>query len=245
MSALASSLRFLLGSFLDFVYPPLCCGCDAEIEAGLVCDACRLLLHTSELAVCPACGRPCLLPAAGCGLCSRPFALRRVRALGCYTAPFHNLVQALKYDGKTRLAMPLGSALRALVEQDPDYRTADLVVAVPLHSARLRERGYNQSELLAAVVALRTGISFEQPLERVRNTPTQTGRPDAKARYQNLAGAFRLKPEAVVTGRSVILVDDVCISGATLDAAARPLLQAGAKAVLGLVVAAAAPKASQ
>jgi ComF family protein len=241
MPALASSLRFLFRSLADFVYPPICYGCDDEVESGLVCEACRLLLYTSELDVCPQCGRPCADAGRGCGHCSEPFALRRVRALGFYAAPFHNLVHALKYDGKTSVAGLLGGALAALAAQDTEYQQPDLVCAVPLHPARLRERGYNQSELLAAVVAEQTGIALGLPLVRHKNTPTQTGRVDAKARRKNLADAFRLRPGEQVSGLKVVLVDDVCTSGATLDAAARPLLAAGASSVLGLVVAAASP----
>jgi ComF family protein len=245
MPALASSLKLLFRSFADFVFPPICYGCDDEIESGLVCDACRLLLFTSELDVCPGCGRPCAIAARGCGFCSVPFALRRVRALGFYAAPFHNLVHALKYDGKTSLAGLLGSALAALAQQDSEYRQADAVCAVPLHHSRLRERGYNQSELLARVVSQQAGLAMPRLLVRHRRTRSQTGRAGPGARYRNVAGAFRLRPDVSVRGLDVLLIDDVCTSGATLDAAARPLIAGGASAVFGLVVAAAAQSGGQ
>ena len=96
MPAFASSLSFLLKSLADFVFPPICYGCDSEVEAGLVCEACRLDLFTHELAVCSGCGRPCTPSTNRCGQCATPFSLSRVRALGLYVPPFDKLVQAFK-----------------------------------------------------------------------------------------------------------------------------------------------------
>ncbi len=133
----------------------------------------------------------------------------------------------------------LGGALAGLVESDPELKGADYICPVPLHRARLRERGYNQSGLLAAEVAVSTGLSLVEPLVRVRNTGTQTSLPDDEARTDNMRGAFRVKSGVDLRDRRIVLVDDVFTSGATLDAGGRQLLKAGASAVLGLVVAAA------
>jgi ComF family protein len=239
MPGLSDRLRFLLRSFGDFLFPPVCFGCEQEVEHGVICDSCRLLLWTSELEVCPECGRPCARAETGCGRCETEFCLSRVRALGPYHPPYNNLVHALKYREKTRLALVLGSALAALVGQDPDLKQADALCPVPLHPARRRERGYNQSALLALVVSGITGIPVEETLVRVRNTSTQTGKGSDAARAQNLAGAFALKKGAEVSGRRIILVDDVMTSGATLHEAGLALKRAGATEILGLVVAAA------
>lgn len=245
MPSPASSLRLLVRSLADFVFPPICFGCDSEVESGMVCDSCRLLLFTSELDVCGRCGRPCAVAAATCGLCSISFSLARVRALGLYQEPFRNVVHALKYSEKTALAELLGGALALLASQDPLLAGVDTICAVPLHPARLRERGFNQSELLAGVVSRLTGIPLEHPLRRCKNTETQTAQRNHEARRKNLEGAFRLMPSVELAGRQVILVDDVCTTGATLDAAAQPLLAAGASAVFGLVVAAPGVQDSQ
>jgi ComF family protein len=239
MPALASSVRFLLRSLADFVYPPVCCGCDTEVEEGLVCEGCRLALFTHELAVCPKCGRPCTRTAETCGHCEDRFSLSRVRALGVYAPPFNNLVQAFKYSGKTRVGELLGQALSALVEQDEVLSEADAVCPIPLHPARLRERGFNQSLLLAAAVSMTTGIPLADCLVRWKNTSTQTTKTSPEKRRKNLEGAFRLKPDADVRGKTVLLVDDVMTTGATLDPAARELLKGGAASVMGAVVAAA------
>ena len=239
MPAPASSVRFLLKSLADFVYPPICYGCDTEVEEGLVCEGCRLALFTHELAVCPKCGRPCTRTAETCGQCRTPFSLSRVRALGLYVPPFDKLVQAFKYSGKTKVGELLGRALAALVREDEALVAADAVCPIPLHPARLRERGFNQSLLLAAAVSMGTGIPLAECLVRTRNTATQTRKMNSEARLKNLAGAFRLRSDAGVDGKRILLVDDVMTTGATLDQAAQALLNGGAASVLGAVVAAA------
>ena len=239
MPALASSVRFLLKSLADFVFPPLCYGCDTEIEEKLVCEGCQLALFTHELAVCPRCGRPCASSARSCGRCDTPFNLSRVRALGMYAPPFDKLIHAFKYSGKTKVGELLGRALAALVEQDEVLSAADAVCPVPLHPARLRERGFNQSLLLAAAISMSTRIPLAEFLTRTKNTATQALKTNPEARLKNLAGAFRLKADASVDEKRVLLVDDVMTTGATLDQAAQELLKGGAASVLGAVVAAA------
>ena len=239
MPALTGSVRFLLKSLADFVYPPICYGCDAEVEEGLVCEGCRLALFTHELAVCPQCGRPCTRTAETCGQCEQKFSLSRARALGLYVPPFDKLVQAFKYSGKTKVGELLGRALAALVQQDEVLSAADAVCPVPLHPARLRERGFNQSLLLAAAISMSTRIPLRECLVRTKNTPTQTLKVNPEDRRKNLAGAFRLRPDGGIGGKKVLLVDDVMTTGATLDQAAQELLKGGAASVLGAVVAAA------
>jgi predicted amidophosphoribosyltransferase len=103
----------------------------------------------------------------------------------------------------------------------------------------MRERGFNQSLLLAAAISMSTGIPLADCLVRRKNTSTQTMKTSPAARQKNLAGAFRLRPDAGVGGKTVLLVDDVMTTGATLDQAAQALLKGGAANVLGVVIAAA------
>ncbi|MBN2537093.1 ComF family protein [candidate division WOR-3 bacterium] len=235
----AFSLRPSLRSLLDAIFPPRCYGCDVEIERGLVCAVCHAQLMSGRLGVCSGCGRPLVGGSAECGRCAVPFAPLAVRALGRYAPPYSGLVHALKYDGKEQLAQLLGAALARLVESDPDLSSADCVCPVPLHPARRRERGYNQSALLAEEVASATGIRLVDGLARRRNTRTQTALADDRARQHNMRGAFAPRAGFRGDGMRFVLLDDVTTSGATLDAAARQLLKAGAGSVFGLVVAAA------
>ncbi len=239
LGATFARVQRLFKPFVDFLFPPVCFGCDEEIEDGLICDSCRLLLFTSELDVCGRCGRPCLPGAGRCGCCDPPLALSRIRAVGVYGKPFVGLIQALKYQEKKALVPILGGALALLVEQDSGLKRADRICPVPLHPARRRERGYNQASLLAEEVARITGIPFADLLVRKKNTPSQTKQNSNESRFSNVRGAFGVKKGERFDGMRVILIDDVMTTGATLSAAAEELRKAGAAEVMGLVVAAA------
>ena len=144
------------------------------------------------------------------------------------------LIQRFKYQGWRRLAGPLAElvAERLVVEG----LAASTVVAVPLHHARLRQRGFNQAELLAA--ELRRRLMLGRPngeLVRIRATPPQVGR-DRRRRIDNVLSAFSWQGSGLA-GRSVMVVDDVATTGATLDACAAALRAGGAGAVIGVTVA--------
>jgi ComF family protein len=232
-------VRFLCDAIADFIFPPICYGCDEEIENGLVCDSCRLLLFTSELDVCVRCGRPCLPDEGLCGRCELPLGLSRVRAVGVYQPPLQGLIHALKYSEKTALVPLLGAALALLLFQDSELKKANYICPVPLHPARLRERGYNQAWLLAREVSVITGIPLVQPLKRKKNTRSQTEMKDESARLKNVLGAFEVHPGFRFNGERLIVIDDVMTTGATISQAGAELRKAGAGDVMGLVLAAA------
>jgi ComF family protein len=143
-------------------------------------------------------------------------------------------IHALKYEGRQGIAKPLAGAVALVLT--PDSRQG-VLCAVPLHVKRQAERGYNQSDLLAQELALYWGIPYlgEGALQRIRETPPQVGL-DFAARQANMRQAFVAQPDRV-KGQSVILVDDVCTTGATLDACAQALLTAGAVSVSAVTVA--------
>lgn len=143
-------------------------------------------------------------------------------------------VHHLKYRNLKLMARPLGRMLASYLESEA--LPGQVVVPVPMHPRRLRERGYNQSELLARELARESGLTVSGILHRSRAAPPQARASSAQARRQNVAGAFTCHGYDVA-GRHVILVDDVCTTGATLDSCATALKQVGAASVWGLTVA--------
>lgn len=213
--------RLLAAWILDLLAPPACAACDARLgKRAVFCAACNATI----LRVSP-------LPAAG----SAPAVL----AFAAFGGAVAEGLRHLKYSGRPDLAIPLGHlARRAARDAGP---AADIVIPVPLHPARLAERGYNQAALLGVEVAEELGVPLAaRALRRTRPTPQQA-RLDRAARLANVAGAFRVRAPAAVRGRRVLLIDDVCTTGATLAACAEALRASGAVEVTALVVARAAP----
>ncbi len=213
-------------SLLDVALPAACAGCGAEGFA--LCPACRRAL-AARLALPP--GVPIGLPS------STPVPLAQLE----WCAPFSGAVRAalhgLKYAGERRLAAPLAAAVAER------WRIAgaggEVLVPVPVHAERARRRGYDQAVLLAAEASRRVQLPWLPALERTRNTSPQfdLGR---RARRVNVAGAFALRGPAEaahVTGRWVVVVDDVVTTGSTLVACAEVLYAAGAVAVSAVTVA--------
>ncbi len=188
--------------------------------------------------ICPRCG----LPTTPAGLCRECLhvqpAISALRAAGEYKEPLRACIRALKYDGNTRLAEPLGLLLAQA------YRrygiTADALLPVPLHQERYAQRGYNHAALLAEACARNLHIScYEHLLVRHRATLSQVGLGPGERR-QNVQGAFACSLallRGVLYGKTLVIIDDVCTSGATLEACAAPLFAAGARAVWGLALA--------
>jgi ComF family protein len=227
---LAHTSRRLASSLLDLALPPACPGCGAEGE--LLCDRCGRGLR-SRLG--EAAGVPFGLPAPV------PLPLVQLEWCGPFTGALRAALHQLKYGGERRLARPLGAAMAAR------WREAgaggEMLVPVPVHPERARQRGYDQAALLAEAAAAELGIPCCHLLRRARHTTPQfeLGR---RARLENVTGAFALvatpsleAARGTATGRWIVLVDDVATTGATLSACATELYAAGAAAVAGLTVA--------
>jgi len=160
--------------------------------------------------------------------------LTRLRSAVAYEGPVEPAVQRFKYEGWRRLAAPLAQLIaeRLAIEG----LAARWLIAVPLHPERLRQRGYNQAELLASDLRHRMRLSSPQgELVRTRSTPPQVGR-DRLRRFENVSGAFVWRG-ASLAGESILLVDDVATTGATLDACANALRAAGSGPVTGVSIA--------
>jgi ComF family protein len=192
-------------------------------EDAAVCGLCRSRWRPLPEPQCGRCGHP--MDAEGCLLCTDwPPVLARARSAVLLDGGARRAVHQLKYDGWPRLAVPMAEAMRAL-----EPLTGRIcLIPVPLARRRERDRGYNQSERLAAALALRLGVPVcGDLLRRTRETDTQTAlTPDE--RRANVAGAFAASP---ASGLDLVLVDDVFTTGATLLAAAAALRAAGARRV--------------
>lgn len=219
-------------SLLDLIYPPRCPGCG---RMGVVfCDRCRARVELIVPPVCRRCG--CALPQDG--LCDRcralPSNLDGILALAVFADPLRQAIHALKYENNTTLAAPLGSMMVELWQRG-SVPQADLILPVPLHTRRQAERGYNQSRLLARVLGRGVGVPVDEYiLTRQRPTLPQVGL-DVVERQQNVEGAFACRGD--VRGKTLVVVDDVCTTGATLEACAAALRAGGAAGVWGFTLA--------
>lgn len=208
---------------LDSVLPQLCPACGVPADpARLLCDACLDAIPRLDT---PLCAR-CLSRGREGGACARHLA-HRVWPAWIYEERATRVVHALKYEERPGLAEGLGGELARVVPARP---RADLVIEVPLHAARLRERGYNQAERLALALASEVSVPWlAGVLERVRPTRPQA-RLDLAQRRLNVADAFRVRRPEWVWGRDVLVVDDVMTTGSTLSACLDALALAGARA---------------
>ena len=258
--------RRVLDILVDLALPAACPACSAPLGLGPTrfCPPCLGAIAPLSPPWCPRCGEP-FVAAAGSHPCGRCAATEPsfdvARAAGRYEGTLLDSIHRLKFAGDLVQAPALGALLaRALSEQreeTPPCRAErvdfsplhvdiedrpgpDLVIPVPLHRRRLRQRGFNQAHVLAEE-ALRAGlfasrtILAPRALHRLLETPPQTQLSRA-ARLGNLRSAFEADPERV-KGRTVLLVDDVMTTGATIEACARALKRAGARRVDGVVVA--------
>ncbi len=201
-----------------------------------------LVAHALAPSGCAACDAPVRWRAILCASCAR--AVVRARggtdaaapiAFGLFGGALALAIRRFKFADRPDLARPLGDLVRRAARDAAVV--ADVIVPVPLHPRRLAERGYNQAALLASAVARELGVPVVPlALARVRNT-AQQARLDRQARLVNVERAFRARDAPAVAGRRVLLVDDVATTGATLDACAEALLEAGAASVQRLVVA--------
>lgn len=238
-------------AFKNLFFPIFCLACGARLlteDNGYYCPTCWELAGRIEPPLCTRCGRPHeamvglgstrSFPCANCR--EKPLrAVRRIYGAAVYDGVVADAVKHLKFHDKSRLARPLGAMLREFAVAHLDTDVYDMLVPVPLHKVRLRDRGYNQSELLAREVLPAFGrAACCSDLKRIRPTRTQSTL-KGKKRKANVRGAFAVEGDTVA-GRTVLLIDDVVTSGGTVEECAKALKRAKAVSVDVLVVALAA-----
>lgn len=233
-------LRLFLRGVAELLWPPrtTCLLCEANLaaaseagEALLVCEACwESMPFAPGVNCCNICSRPLVGGRGRCVECAEWPVFGQVWALGFHRGALREAIHHLKFNGREGLGVPLGQRLADQVSGQHD-----LVVPLPLHPTRLRERGYNQALLVAWGLAGSLGTPVtDGALVRLRRTGHQA-KLDRAERLQNLAGAFGLHSSHAKNppwaGRVVLLVDDVLTTGATASAAAKVLRQTGATRV--------------
>lgn len=240
-------LREVCDALASLAFPAPCRICEATLETASrlpICRECLSSLRPFPGPGCQKCGRPFVsaLAALGkhplCGLCRRGvYGFDLARSYGGYSATMVRAVVLLKHDAVTPLGDWFAARLAEVVAGEPESLTADVVVPVPLHPARLRERGYNQAELIARPLARRLGLPWRSELMvRIKPRPAKL-KLTRHERWESVRGAYAIRERARVDNLRVLLVDDVLTTGATLDSCARALRKAGAARVVGLTVA--------
>ena len=233
-------------NIVRWLYPNACLICDAtEGDAGTfrhgVCNKCRVAVTTDPHAACPWCAQtvgPHTDTTNGCAECrGTPLGFERAFRLGPYDGKLRDAVLRMKFLAGEGLADLLGRTFAECRGEALRAAEVDLVTPVPLHWWRKWTRGYNQSEAVARELAAALKAPFmPRLLQRTRWTPQQV-QPTREARRENVKGAFRVSRSARLTGKTVLLVDDVMTTGSTLGEAARMLCNAGADRVVVAVLA--------
>jgi ComF family protein len=243
--------RQVSDALLNLLYPDSCFICRTPVARQLDCGVCgQCWARAQQLRIaapwCSCCGLPFQGFDPGPGhLCSEcitdPPPFSAARSFGYYEAELSRIVLELKFRGRRVLSRLLGPLLQAAFLDSWHREEIDLIVPVPLHRARKRERGFNQSELMGRELASLLVLPLRtDALRRSRNTPPQVGLSDPE-RLSNVRGVFGCGEAERIRGKRVLLVDDVMTTGATVRSAAETLLGNGALRVAVLTVARAVP----
>lgn len=232
------SWRELMEDIWAILYPPdnrciFCCSADQKlIYPYQICQRCWGSLPFIRPPQCDICGKPLQdekqLICRDCVEHGRFFT--KARAVFEYMPSVHEVIYRYKYKGQQELSRSLG-LLMAYVFESIHWPAMDAIIPVPLHPAKLKQRGYNQSALLARQMGGSLGLPvLDNALRRCRDTKAQVTL-DRQQRYANMVGAFIAEAPSLIEGKMLLLIDDILTTGATADACAKALMDAGAGAV--------------
>jgi ComF family protein len=225
-----------LETLLNLIFPSACLSCRKRLKSGgVICEQCFAGAKINETLFCGKCGAR--LP-SNRKECHKDFPYLLGAATDYGEETVKNLVHNFKFKCLRAAAEPLAKLLIRYVENLRIPFTDYLIIPIPLSGKRLRERGFNQSELIAKIFALHFGLLMEtKNFLRTKNTKAQSETKNLKERCENVKGCFAVNNPELFRGKKIILVDDVTTSGATFLEAARVLKSAGAKKVIALAVA--------
>ena len=230
----------LVATVLDWIYPPVCVGCGLIIPVNKVqekemgmCLHCQELFEPIEPYTCKVCGVPTKIEVDRCVSClGKSFEFDKNTATFLYDELIRDLLLKLKFTRKKQIAHSLGQLWAAHVKDIPKDVS---LVPLPMHAKKKRERGFNQAEVLAKALGKKFGVSVVNAVERVVDTPPQSGL-HPRQRVDNIKGAFAVVKAENAKGKNYIVVDDIYTTGASLNECARVLKDAGAKSVCGLTL---------
>ena len=247
---LRSSMSGIFDSLMEIIYPPRCYICNTFLREGVpgkgwlerhFCRTCMDDFSEIETPFCTTCGRPFASLAGEDHICEDCIRENPFYDMICvpylYQGSIMTAIHQFKYAGKSQLADSLGPLMTASATKLFDNMNACLLMPVPLHPKRLRERGFNQGLLLTRNIAFQKEKEVDfLSLRRTRYTLPQTGL-NSKERRKNVRGAFEVTDKKGIQGRSIVLVDDVATTGNTLNECARVLKRAGCDKVFCMVLA--------
>jgi len=226
-------LKQLQNEVIKFVFPGVCIGCGKL--GDFICIDCARKLPRLIPPVCQRCGKP--EPSAlYCPECwKKQSGIDGIRSVFIFEGVIRTAVHELKYYNLRSISGLLGEYMAGYYSQNK--LAGDYLVPVPLHAKRFRERGYNQSELLAQQLSLLTGVPvLDNAVTRVIDNKPQARTSSIEERRRNVENIFECGNRSV-DGKEVVIIDDVCTSGATLEACAKTLIKAGAKRTYGFTLA--------
>ena len=232
----------LVSDLEEFVYPPLCPICKNEIkESKIVCQRCFDRIYSVSRKQCKICGKP-IKRGSICTKCkkNRP-SFDTIISCGSYVAPLSDIIKLYKFKNRPSLSVKLTRKLYTIYSSHADIKDTNYITWVPMRRVETRERGYNQSQLLALEFSKISSLKSIDFLYKAANIPSQTTLPYAQ-RINNVRNAYKIRKKALNSfngnpKKGIILIDDVLTTGSTINECAKRLKEAGFKKVIGLVLA--------
>lgn len=237
------TVRQLFHALLDVILPPICHICHTFIpnaDSLHICPTCRENLPLVSAPLCTLCGIPFVGTGGDhrCGACTlQPPHFDSARAQYLYEGPIRELIHSFKYNRNIHLRYPLALLTLEGIRSSMAHHDLNLIIPVPLHRSRLRQRGFNQAVLLGRVLSRHLALPMAlDALIRTRATEPQIELSAAERRV-NVRGAFSVKSPESIAGKRILLLDDVMTTGSTMDECAKELKNGGATEIIALTIA--------